>query len=442
MRIDNRGWKIAGLLVFAAACSAILVLLYIGAGGKLRLHKPYQVKVQVPTAFQLVHNGDVRRAGVKVGVVDNITNQGADGLVTIELNKQTAPVYRDATVRVRTKTLVGENYLDIDPGTPQAGALPSGATLPLARAGEAVQLDQILSSLDPKTRKDVQRNLDTLGPGLRDRGESLNRLWAAAKPTARDGGTVLRVLAGQKREVAALVQDTGTVMKAFGDRAAQVRTLATQAKVTAEATASRDREFASALHELAPTVVQAQSSVDKIAGFSGRATPVVSDLAGVSRDLRPALDDLRPAAQQTRALFKELPGALRAANPLLTRLRPFSTQLSPAIESLDAFLRQANPAVGYFKPFADEIGGVFANNGSVFQTKDAVGHKGRVHAVLSASSYTGFSPAMKKAVTALIDLGAYELYDSEKVNAYPQPGSIGHPRDLEGGYPRVEAKTK
>jgi phospholipid/cholesterol/gamma-HCH transport system substrate-binding protein len=312
--------------------------------------------------------------------------------------------------------------------------------LPLSRAAEAVQLDQILSSLDAKTRRDVQRDLDALGPGFQGRGEYLNRLWAAAKPTARDGGTVMRVLAAQKREFAALVADVGTVMQAFGDRAAQVQTLARQAKVTAEVTAERDGQLADALRELSPTVRQAQKSVSHIAAFSGRAKPVVAGLADVSHNLRPTLDDLRPAVQDTRALFRELPGALRAADPLLTRLRPFATQLSPAIESLDSFLRQANPAVGYLKPYADEIGGVLANNGAVFATKDAVGHKGRVHAVLSLSSYTGFSPAMQKAVKALVDLGAYQILNTEQMNPYPQAGSIAKPRAFEGSYPRVEQK--
>lgn len=427
MRIDHRRWKITGLLAFTAVCVAIFLYLYVAAGGNLRLSAPYQAKVTVPTAFQLVQNGDVRRAGVKVGVVTDITSVGDNGLVSIEIDDEHAPLYKDATVKVRTKTLVGENYLDIDPGTPKAGELPDGGTLPLEQAEEAVQLDQILTSLDKETREDVQRNLDTLGPGVEGRGEALNRLWAAARPTARDGGAVMRILAGQRRELAALVEDAGETMQAFGDRGEQVRTLARQAKRTAIAAADRDDEFRTAFRELGPTLRQAKTSVTRLGGFAQRSTPVVSRLANVAADLDPVMRDLRPAVAATRSLFGELPGALKAADPLLKQLKPLSDKLSPAIGSLDAFLRQAGPAIGFLEPFSKEIGGFLGNNGEVFALKDAVGNFGRVHAVFSYSSLTAFSPEMRKVMAALTQIGAASVTDGEKDNAYPEPGSIGEP---------------
>ncbi|WP_205696488.1 MlaD family protein [Conexibacter sp. SYSU D00693] len=442
MRIEHRGLKIAGLLGFTAICLAIFVYLYQAAGGKLRLSEPYKATVNVPTAFQLVENGDVRRAGVKVGTVTDITNAGDTGKVTIELEDDQAPLYKDASVAVRTKTLVGENYLDINPGTKQAGELPDGGTLPLEQAKEAVQLDQILNTLDPKTREEVKRNLDTLGPGVRDRGEAINRLWAAARPTSKDGGTVMRVLAGQRRQVAALVNDTGEALQAFGDRTAQVRTLARQARTTAIAAADRDDAFRAAFRELTPTLEQAQSSVTKLAGFSGRATPVVSRLANVSSDLEPVMRDLRPAVASARTLFKELPGALKTADPLLQELKPFAGKLQPAVGSLDTFLRQAGPAVDYLSPFSKEIGTMFANNGDVFSRKDALGHYGRVHTVFSYNSLTAFSPELRKAMQILTNLGANEILNAERDNSYPKPGDLSNPREFSGSYPRVHQRSK
>ena len=441
MRIEHRRWKITGLLAFTAVCVAIFLYLYVAAGGNIRLSTPYQAKVNVPTAFQLVQNGDVRRAGVKVGVVTDITNRGDTGLVSIEVDDEHAPLYRDATVRVRTKTLVGENYLELNPGSPKAGELPDGGTLPLERAQEAVQLDEILDSLDASTRKSVQRNLDTLGPGFEDRGKDLNRLWAAARPTSRDGGTVMQILSAQRRELAALVDNTGETMQAFGDRGEQVRTLARQAKRTAIAAASRDDAFRAAFRELNPTLRQARTSVTRLGDFSMRSAPVVSRLADVADDLDPVMRDLRPAVNETRALFSELPGALKAADPLLRQLRPFAGKLEPAIGSLDAFLRQAGPAVGYLSPFAKEIGGMFANNGDVFALKDAVGNFGRVHGLYSYSSLTAFSPEMRKAMAALTAMGATSLSDGERQNGYPEPGTIAEPNS-KNAFKRVAPASK
>jgi phospholipid/cholesterol/gamma-HCH transport system substrate-binding protein len=439
MKIEHRGAKILGLLAFTAICMAILVYLFLAAGGHIRLHRPFYASARVPTAFQLTQNGDVRSAGVKVGVISKINRVGDQARVEFEIKDKSFPVYKDAVVEVRTKTLVGENYLDLQPGSPTAGKLPTGGLLPLAQAKEAVQLDRILDSLSPSTRKRVQQNLDGLGPGLDGRGEDINRIWAAMRPTSRDGGTVLRVLNSQKREVAALVANTGDVMQAFGDRGQQVQTLARQAKAAAIAASSRDGAFRAAIRELGPTLTQARASVRRLGDFSSRSTPVVSDLATVSADLRPVLTDLRPAVAATRTLFKELPAALRRADPLLRQLTPFSKNLTPAIGALDRFLRQGGPAVEYLSPYATEIGGLFANNGSVFATKDAIGNKGRVHAILSASSVAAFSDDQKKLLEGLMALGAADIYNAERTNPYPKPGDIKSPKDGDGTYPRVQA---
>jgi phospholipid/cholesterol/gamma-HCH transport system substrate-binding protein len=439
MKIENRMGKVAGLFAFGLICLGIFVYLYIAAGGHIRFHRPFYANARVPTAFQLTKNGDIRSAGVKVGVISKITSVGDEGKVEFEITKKDFPVYKDAVVEVRTKTLVGENYLDVLPGSPAAGTLPKGGTLPVQQAKEAVQLDQILDSLGPETRQRVKENLDALGPGLDGRGEDVNRVWAAMKPTAKDGGTVLRVLASQKRELAALVANTGEVMQAFGDRSQQVQTLARQAKTSAVAASSRDGELRAAIREIGPTLTQAKSSVRRLADFSQRSTPVISDLADVSTDLRPVLADLQPAVSATRALFRSLPASLRAANPLLTELTPFSKQLTPAIGSLDRFLRQAGPAVDYLSPYADEIGSMFANNGSVFATKDALGNKGRVHAILSASSVAAFNDDQRKLLQGLEALGAAQIYNAERTNNYPKPGDITSPKDGDGTYPRVEA---
>jgi phospholipid/cholesterol/gamma-HCH transport system substrate-binding protein len=439
MKIEHRGAKITGLLAFVLICVAIFVYFYIAAGGHIRLHRPFYANARVPTAFQLTQNGDIRSAGVKVGVISKITSVGDEGKVEFEITKKDFPVYKDAVVEVRTKTLVGENYLDVLPGSPAAGKLPKGGTLPVQQATEAVQLDQILDSLGPQTRQRVKENLDALGPGLDGRGEDLNRIWAATKPTAKDGGTVLRVLASQKRELAALVANTGEVMQAFGDRSQQVQTLARQAKTSAVAASSRDGELRAAIREIGPTLTQAKTSVRRLADFSTRSTPVVDDLADVSTDLRPILADLQPAVAATRALFRSLPATLRAANPLLTELTPFSKQLTPAIGSLDRFLRQVGPAVDYLNPYADEIGSMFANNGAVFATKDAVGNKGRVHAILSTNSIAAFNEDQRKLLDGLMRAGAAEVYNSERLNPYPKPGDITSPTDGDGTYPRVTA---
>jgi phospholipid/cholesterol/gamma-HCH transport system substrate-binding protein len=429
MRIDNRLGKIAALVVFTAICLATFAVLYVAAGGSIRFSKPYTIKAIVPSAFQLVKNGDVRHAGVKIGKVTDITNRGADGVVTMEIQKKYQPIYRDGTVQLRTKTLVGENYLDINPGDYKSGKLPDGGTLPIQQAKPAVQLDEVLSTLDKRTRQEVRRNLDGLGIGVKGRGEDINRLFAASRPLAVDGGDVSRILRAQKQPVADVIEDTGRVMKAFADRTAQVRSLAVQAKRTAVAVASRDEAFTKAINQLDPALRQARESVNRLGSFAGRATPVAADLTDDAKLLEPVARDLRPAASETRAVFKQLPQMVSRINPALTKLDQFSGALQPAIGPLDANLRQLIPALDYIKPFAKEFGSFFANSGQINAYHDATGALGRVHLMMSDSTLTMFSPSTRKAVDALLHAGVGQLIRNEQRNSNPEPGTIGDPND-------------
>jgi phospholipid/cholesterol/gamma-HCH transport system substrate-binding protein len=441
MRIENRGAKILAIALFALLCVATLAVLYKQAGGNIRLSTPYTIRTVVPTAFQLVPNGDVRRAGVKVGKVTDIKSRGDNGVVTIELDDETAPVYRDAAVQIRTKTLVGENYLDIDPGTPRAGRIPDGGLLPLERASEAVQLDEILDSLDERTKAEVRRNLDGLGSGLDGRADELNRLFAAMRPTVADGGRVTRVLRAQKEPLAAVIDDTAKVMSAFAQRTEQVRTLARQAKVTAEAVRARDEQFGDAIRQLAPTLEQAKTSVAKLGSFSGRATPVMRDLRFAMGDLQPVATQLRPAARASRALFDEIPGLTDRLDPLLTQLRGFSKRLTPAVGPLDGFLRQVNPALTYFAPYEKEFGAFFGNVKAANARYDAVGALGRVMVMYDPSTIRQISPSARKALEAVMDAGLISPFYKTNTNAYPKPGTVDNP-GTESNFRRVTEQGK
>ena len=73
-------------------------------------------------------------------------------MVTMNIYKQYAPIYRNATVLLRPRTPLKDMYLALDPGTKSTGAIPNGGTLGLANTTPDVDLSEILSSLDADTR--------------------------------------------------------------------------------------------------------------------------------------------------------------------------------------------------------------------------------------------------------------------------------------------------
>lgn len=441
MKVQHVGAKVFALAIFGVVTLMGALYLYSAAGGKNPLQSRYSARVVVPDAFQLVNNADVKRAGVNIGKVTGITNRGTAGVVTLDLDDAHAPLYRDATAQIRTKSLIGENYLEVRSGTPSAGELPSGQVLPIERAKEAVPLDRILGALDAKTRRALTTDLRSLGKGVDGRGEDLNRLFAAAAPTVTRGGRVTEILRADRAALARLIDHAGTAMAAVGRREQQVQTLITSAKATAEAVAARDKQLRQTFAELAPTMRQARGSLSTLSGFSDRATPVVATLDGAVRRLEPVVRDLRPTAVDARALVRDLPGFMKVADPMLERLTGFSKTARPALDPLDASLREINPALEYIAPYYRELGATLANMGSAFN-HDSYGHFGHVFPLVSPASAAVWTPAMKQALDALVQAGVVGKFYNPQNNAYAKPGTTAKPEPFDGRYPRVQAAGK
>jgi phospholipid/cholesterol/gamma-HCH transport system substrate-binding protein len=110
------------------------------------------------TVAGLPPQGAVRIAGVKVGDVRTITLENGKARVSIGLGKE-IPLYGDATVSLGSIGILGEKYIDLDPGNSAAGPFPQGKPLP-SKAG--VSLDALMETLSDigKNVKGVTQSLN------------------------------------------------------------------------------------------------------------------------------------------------------------------------------------------------------------------------------------------------------------------------------------------
>jgi phospholipid/cholesterol/gamma-HCH transport system substrate-binding protein len=446
MKTSGRLIKASALLVLAAGALVILAYYYVTAGGRLPLAAHlYTVTAEVSDPQGLLKHADVRAAGVKVGSVSNISNTiTSDGTITdvqMQLDSNYAPIYRDATVLVRQKTLVGENYIEVTRGIPKYGKVPDGGSLPLSQDLESVPLDKILNSLTPPVRREVQTDLQSLGAGLDHEGEHLNEFLGQLQPTVQSSGTVLQLLNAQKQQVADVVQQTGTVMQALADRTQDLRALVTGGREAAEAVASRDGALEAGLADLPGTLAQARTSVAKLDTFSGLATPVISNLRVAVANLQPVMKELDPTAAAARTLFDKLPPFLRVANPLLAQLKKFSAAAGPAVPAVEALLRQTNPALDYLKPYSRDVGSFLENFGSSLMRENATGdYIGRCLCPVSAESYSGLTSEEQLLVQALIKAGGLGGIANPSWDALRAPGTEPNASaTFSGTYPRIQA---
>ena len=118
-------------------------------GADLGSH-PYTVKIQFKDVLDLVPQSGVKVNDVPVGQVKSIglTPDGWHAEVTVEVNGD-VKLPANALANVRQSSLLGEKYVDLaSPGGNEAtGQLANGATIPLARTGRDVQVEEVLGAL-------------------------------------------------------------------------------------------------------------------------------------------------------------------------------------------------------------------------------------------------------------------------------------------------------
>ena len=81
----------------------------------------------------------------------------------MEIDSRFAPIKVDTRAILRQKSLLGETFVELAPGQPDAKALPDGGTLARTNVDDTVQLDEVFRTFDPQTRRYFQEWLHDSG---------------------------------------------------------------------------------------------------------------------------------------------------------------------------------------------------------------------------------------------------------------------------------------
>jgi phospholipid/cholesterol/gamma-HCH transport system substrate-binding protein len=171
----NRKYIFLGAFVIITVGLLLWLAQSIGAlGGKEGKH----YTVTLDEAAGLVQDNAVKVAGVKVGVVEQVEAVGDDAVLTLLLDPE-VEVHEDAIAGVRAKSLLGEKYLQLQPGTPDTALLADGGEITHVRS--TFEIDQVLNALEP-----ILGGEDSIGAALKPLLGRLDGL--IAKAAGEDGG--------------------------------------------------------------------------------------------------------------------------------------------------------------------------------------------------------------------------------------------------------------
>jgi ABC-type transporter Mla subunit MlaD len=299
---------------------------------------PFQSHYELHAVFQNGVNvradSPVRIAGVNVGKVESVKSICPDGEagtcpdpsaaeVTFTVNSEGQPIRSDALVEIRPRIfLEGNFFLDVQPGSPSARELHSGDTIPISQTSTAVQLDQILTSLQAPDRANLQKLLAGYGNALQHKptaaddatqdpevqgltaAQAINKSFTYGPSAARDTAIVNEALLGtEPHDLSALIAGLSRTTGALSGHESELQGLITNFNITTGALASEAGNLQRAIKLLGPTLAIAEPSLR----HTNETLPFLRTFA---RDLTPAMKELPatiassgPWLQQTAALL-------------------------------------------------------------------------------------------------------------------------------------------
>ncbi|MGI8845023.1 MAG: MlaD family protein [Thermoleophilaceae bacterium] len=314
--------------------TAVCVLALLGAGAVLVGAKGEGTpsgttyKIIFDNAFGLADGGDFRVGGVKAGATPSFKATSANPPKAEVTAKITVPgfgaFHKDATCTIKPQSLIGEYYVDCQPGSKDAPKLKKGATIPLSHTTSTIPQDLVNNILRRPYKERLRLIINELGTGLAGRPRDLQAVLRRAHPGLRETQKTLQILAKQSTTIEKFIASSDTVVSELERRKTDVTRFIREAGETAQTTATRR--------------AQLRTPFAKLPGFLDELTPTMQRLGEFTDQANPLLSDAQRAAP--------------SLNTFLTRLGPFATASRPALKSLGKTSVKGTRA---FKDSANEI---------------------------------------------------------------------------------------
>jgi len=412
MRVaTQRTAMLAGAAVLAALVGAVYLALTASRGLPGQDHR--LVRAEFSSVGGLRVGDDVRKASVRVGQVREVELEDDHAVVTMQLDAD-ALVYEDARAAVQSRSALGQNFIALESGDPASGSLGNDSSIPLSRTTPPAILDEALSALDTKTRRNAAATLQQVGGGLAGHSQDLHDAALHADDLLRDLRVVARAASADPSELEGLIESTSDLAARFRGRDDQVASLIDNLGRTLDAVGVDDGAA------VGRTLKAAPGTLDQV-----RASMV--DLRTPLADLERAMVTLRPGATALGRATPDLRGTLREAVGPLGRVAEVAKQAVPAVGSLNRLMIDARPLAGraektlasthepsaVLAPYAPEISQFFTYWVSANKPQDASGHYLRINLIFRPESLDGTLPIRDPFVHR---------------NAYPAPGQAQRDR--------------
>jgi virulence factor Mce-like protein len=319
----------------------------------------YYVRAVFDNASTLVPGEDVKVAGVPVGVISDLdVTPEKKAAVTLRIDDTDfIPWKADAECKIGSQGLIGEKFVDCQPGSPESQPLAKieegdgkgERLLPVARTSSPVDLDLIGNIMRLPYRQRFAILISEFGAGLAGRGEELNEVIHRANPALRETDQVLKILADQNRTLARLARDSDQVLAPLSREREHFADFIVQANTTSEASAERREDLRRGIELLPGFLRELRPLMADLEDFTDQGTPLLTDLNAAAPALGRLIKAQGTLSDASRESFPSLGDALERGRPALIDSRPLIRDLgrlgeeaAPVSVNLDELTKSLN----------------------------------------------------------------------------------------------------
>ena len=306
---------------------------YIAATGAGENPDKGKYWVEFDNAFGLIQGGDLKVAGVRAGKITDIKldKRTKHALIGFKIDKNGFGSLRtDVSCESRPQSLIGEYFVDCQPGTAKQELKP-GAVIPVTRTASTVAPDLVSDILRKPYRERLSLIIGSLGAGVAGNADNLNAAIRRASPALRETDKVLAMLGRQNRILADLTVNADKVVGDLAANRKDVGRFVTEAKDTAQASAERRSDIAAGFRELPGFLEQLQPTMKALGQVADDQGSALHNLDASSKQLTSFFDQLGPFADASRPAFRSLGSAsktgdraVKAAPPVISQLGAFA----------------------------------------------------------------------------------------------------------------------
>jgi phospholipid/cholesterol/gamma-HCH transport system substrate-binding protein len=398
-----------GAVVFAAAIALLAIALHSKTsipGQQSRL-----ARANFSNVGPLKVHDDVRYHQVRVGQVLAIHANGDHATILMQLDPD-KPVYNNAKAAiVNERSGLGQLYVEVSPGTPNAGIRPSDKPIPESRTDGAHQLLGLLQVLKKPTRTALAASVQQLGGGLANHAKDLRDFTSKAPHLLPDLGTTSLALAhNHGKDLTSMLHSLDDLSDAFAGQQRSLTTLAGQLDTTFSALNVDNGKPLSDTLDLAPSTLvdlrgalhDLQQPLNTTTEATKKIRPGAKDLAGSTPDLLGVLREGQTPLHKVPRVAKEAVPAVGDLTTVLHDARPVAPKITQAVD-------RAHTPLGVLAPYSPEIAKWFSYASSALGSGDQAGHWLRVELQASTQTLDGILP-----ITDPLKQG--------NTDAYPKPG--------------------